>query len=132
MNESDFASQVEDLLTLFGWRWTHFRPAWSSKGYRTPIRGYKGFPDYVATHPVARRLLFIELKSDNGKPTPEQDEWLSELQECVKWGVAVDSRGKATKQPMTPSHEVYIWRPTDIDSLTKILQVHTGDSCEEL
>lgn len=122
MNESDFASQVEDLLTLFGWRWVHQRPAKTDKGWRTALSGNKGFPDYVATHPVARRLLFIELKGDNGKTTPEQDEWLSDLQECVKWGVAVDSRGKATKRPMTPSHEVYIWRPTDIDTITRILQ----------
>ena len=73
MKEEDFASQIEDLLRHGGWLWTHFRPAWSDKGYRTPISGDKGFPDYVAIK--GEDLLFIELKGDGGSLSPEQKDW---------------------------------------------------------
>jgi hypothetical protein len=77
IKECDFASQVEDLLKLYGWLWVHNRPARTQKGWRTALSGYKGFPDYVAVK--EGRLLFIELKGDTGKPTLEQDRWNEEL-----------------------------------------------------
>jgi hypothetical protein len=80
VTESQFASAVEDMLTVFGWRWTHFRPARTAQGYRTPLSGMVGFPDYVCVRDG--RVLFFELKSDKGKRTGDQDEWAAALKMC--------------------------------------------------
>lgn len=115
ISETDFSSQVEDLLYLYGWRWTHFRPAWSAKGYRTPITGDKGFPDYCAVRPP--RLLFIELKDKYSKLSPEQEDWHKDLRECEQeqemCSAECDSRFLL---------EVYLWRPKDIDLIMEILK----------
>ena len=105
INEKAFASQVEDLLKIFGWRYSHFRPAWTEKGWRTPLSGDKGFPDYVAVR--QGKLFFIELKSESGKITPSQQEWLDALYELV------DDSGMI---------KVYIWRPSQIEEIADILQ----------
>ena len=70
MNEKEFASQVEQLFNLFGWRYYH---TWTS------IHSPKGFPDYVAVR--IPRVIYIELKSDTGELTWEQAEWLTMLQD---------------------------------------------------
>ena len=127
ISETAFSSQVEDLLKLFGWRFTHFRPAWSSKGYRTPIVGNKGFPDYCAVRPP--RLIFAELKDDHTKPTPEQEEWLEDLRECVKMITltAVEYIPKGLpiysgEDKLIPSLEVYLWRPSMFNEITELLR----------
>jgi len=128
ISETAFATQVEDLLKIFGWRWTHFRPAWSAKGYRTPIKGDKGFPDYCCVRPP--RLIFAELKDAYAKPTPEQEAWLEDLKECVKQISLepIERKGKpiadgwAGIEHLMPSLEVYLWRPDMIDEIAKILK----------
>jgi len=100
ITEAAFSLQVEDMLKLFGWRWCHFRPAWSAKGYRTPIKGYKGFPDYVAVRNGV--CLFIELKSEKGILSDDQKEWLDMLSKV-------------------PGLGVFIWRPSDFDEMAAIL-----------
>lgn len=49
------------------------------------------------------RLIFAELKAEKGNVTPAQEEWLLAL-------------GRVGDQP-----EVYIWRPSNWDDLTKVL-----------
>ncbi len=80
MNEAPFASQVYDLLTRFGWRWTHSRPAWTEKGYRTAISGDAGMLDIIAVR--RPRLLFIETKASDGDLAAEQAAWIEELTGC--------------------------------------------------
>jgi len=128
MNEEDFSTQVEDALTRFGWRWMHQRPAKTEKGWRTALSGHKGFLDYVAVR--RHRLLFIELKGDTGKTSPEQDEWLNDLRECqktivfdpaiIKNGVASINLRKTSNVLTTP--EVYLWYPKDSDAMLEILR----------
>jgi Holliday junction resolvase len=128
ITEKQFATQVEDLLELYGWHWTHFRPAMLKDGkWRTAISGHMGFPDYVAVRGI--RLLFIELKSDKGKLSPEQQEWLDKLEEAkvhftnqpliVKDGKATMDINK-TRYSETP--EVYVFRPMDFEKMTNILK----------
>lgn len=126
ISETAFASQVEDLLKLFGWRWTHFRPAWSSKGYRTPIKGHKGFPDYCAVRPP--RLIFAELKDQYSKPTPEQEAWLEDLRESIRM-ITLEPIHKGTpkaiiegREKLIPSLEVYLWRPSDFEEVKEVLR----------
>lgn len=128
ISETDFAGQVYDLLNLYQWRWIHQRPAWSERGWRTPIRGNdpdgfkgKGLPDIIAVRPP--RLLFIELKDQYRKPTLEQDAWLEALKECQKvittapiemrHGIGFVFPEKNTPIIIIP--EVYLWRPSDIE-----------------
>jgi hypothetical protein len=99
VTEKEFSQQVEDLLNLFGWRWCHFRPAQTEYGWRTALSGYQGFPDYIA---VKDRLIIFELKSEKGKVSTYQQEWLDTLAAC--------------------GAEVYLWRPGDIERIVEILR----------
>lgn len=105
ISETAFASQVEDLLRLYHWRWCHFRPAWSSKGYRTPIKGDKGFPDYCAVR--NGMCLFIELKDQYSKLSPEQEAWGRDLQAIAKNSLGV---------------MYFLWRPSDFDKIMEVLK----------
>lgn len=126
-SEKDFSRQVEDLLNLFSWRWCHFRPARTEHGWRTALSGYKGFPDYIAVK--SSRLLIFELKSEKGKVSPTQQEWLDILTECqrmmikeplrVEQGVASIPMREAK---FTSAPEVYLWRPSDFDEIAEILR----------
>jgi len=100
ITERDFSSQVEDLLRLYGWRWSHFRPARTKDGWVTALSGDKGFPDYVAVKEA--RVLFIELKSEKGQLSEEQWEWLYDLRDSMV--------------------EAYVWRPSDFDKIVGILE----------
>jgi hypothetical protein len=91
VSEADFLRWVKDVAKLFGWRYSHFRPAKTAKGWRTALEGDRGFPDLVLVRPP--RVIFAELKSDDGKPTAEQTSWLSDL--------------------TASSVEVYTWHPAD-------------------
>jgi hypothetical protein len=108
--EEQFAGQIEDLLKIYGWRWCHFRPARTEKGWRTAITGDKGFPDYIAARPP--RLIIAEIKSEKGAITPEQGYWLWDLQKC--------QRDDTSPLPAIP--EIYLWRPSDIESIKEILK----------
>jgi hypothetical protein len=57
-----------------------------------------GFPDEVF---VRERVIFAELKRQKGKTTPLQDEWLDALRKA--------------------GSEVYLWRPSDLPEIAKIL-----------
>lgn len=102
MLEKDFARQVEHLLNLFRWRWYHPAPAYRpSGGYSDSFHGMKGFPDY---HAVRRgRLLIAELKTERGRLTPDQHEWLDEYRRV-------------------PNLEVYTWRPHQLDEVKEVLR----------
>ncbi len=89
MSEADLLANVIESANTYGWLVAHFRPARTEKGWRTAVQGDKGFPDLV----LARygKVLIVELKSEGGKATTEQDAWLYE--------VGADHGG-------------YVWRPS--------------------
>ena len=92
ITERAFAAQVLDLAKLLGWRCYH---SWTS------IHSPAGYPDLCMVR--LSRILFAELKSEKGKLTPPQEEWLEALR----------ATGKV---------EVYVWRPGDWDILVEILR----------
>jgi hypothetical protein len=98
MTEREFERTVLETLRLCGWRFTHFRPAQTNRGWRTPLSGDAGFPDVVATRNDGR-LLFLELKTDVGGLTQEQANWLSALG--------------------TAGAEVHVLRPSDWDAFVE-------------
>lgn len=99
MSEEEFLGQVLELAKLFGWGVAHFRPAKTSKGWRTAVQGDgKGFPDLVL---VQKRVIFAELKSEGGKMSSEQVEWSDWLQDA--------------------NAEWYCWRPSDWEEIKILL-----------
>ncbi len=102
--EADLLSWVLDVAHLYGWRVAHFRPAMTQHGWRTPVQADgKGWPDFVLVHPSKTKpLLFVELKSEKGKLTPEQETWLRDLAVC-------------------PHVQVFVWRPSDREKIAEVL-----------
>jgi hypothetical protein len=102
MCEKDLQRLVTDALDLFRWKWAHFRPAQTSRGWRTPVSGPigAGWPDLVAVRGV--RVLFLELKAQAATVSP--------LQAAVH--DVLHSAGL----------DVRVVRPADIDSLLEDLR----------
>lgn len=101
ISEAAFQQQVTHLAKLRGWLVAHFRVAQNSKGrWRTPVAGDgAGFPDLVL---VRDRVIFAELKSEKGRTSAAQDEWMSSL---LKAGA-----------------EAYLWRPRNFPEIEVILK----------
>lgn len=99
IDEATWQKQVIDLAHLFSWTVAHFRPAQTTKGWRTAVAADgAGFPDLV----LARdRIVFAELKRDGGK--------LSDAQRA--WGLALRYAGA----------ETYVWCPADLDEVGRVL-----------
>ena len=77
VKETDLTRTILDAARTFGWSVTHFRPALTRHGWRTPLEGDAGFPDLV----LARqgRVLAVELKSATGRLRPNQEFWRDQL-----------------------------------------------------
>jgi hypothetical protein len=91
--EAQFQDAVVDYAQALDWRVAHFMPARAAKGYRTPVQyDAAGFPDLVLTR--RPRVIFAEMKSQTGRLSATQREWLADLAAC-------------------PGVESYTWRPSD-------------------
>jgi hypothetical protein len=97
LTESQWSGIVLELARLGQWQLRYH--TWVSR--RSP----GGFPDWVLCKPP--RLIFAELKSEVGKPTPEQEAWLAGLRE-------VEAATKGLVQ-------AYLWRPSDYPEVVEIL-----------
>lgn len=109
VSEAAFQRMVVHFAQLRGWKVHHTRPAQNSRGdWRTPIQGDKGFPDLV----LARdgKLILLELKSEKGRLSPEQVEWLDAL--------GVDDSLRFRGAEMT----VAVVRPSGWQRLANLLQ----------
>ena len=73
LSEKDFSQTVYDLARMLGWLVVRF-PTWQRTG-TTP-----GFPDVVAVR--RGRVLFAELKAEEGKLSPAQRKGLWALAEA--------------------------------------------------
>lgn len=78
-DEYEFTKQVLKLAKLYGWRTAHFRPGMMTNGrWITAVSGDgKGFPDLVLVR--AERIIFAELKTDDGEMSVEQIDWMVDL-----------------------------------------------------
>lgn len=115
LSERDFQRQVTDLADILGWKWAHFRPAQTSRGWRTPVSGSlgEGWVDLTLIRRRDRRLIFAELKSDKGALSVHQAEILDLLREFEA------PRSAGATWP--PRIQVVVWRPSDIDAIAEIL-----------
>ena len=107
LSERDFQDNVIELAQTLGWVVHHDRPARQGEGWVTPIQGDPGFPDLVLAK--GGRVIFAELKSEKGKVTDDQEAWLLELPNGY------------------PESNVFVWRPSDLEQIQKVLGVDTED-----
>ena len=91
-SEKQLSQAIVDLGRLLGFR---VHRNWSE------MHSPKGWPDLVLCKPP--RLIFAEIKSQDGKVTEEQQEWLDLLAQV-------------------PGIEVHLWRPADFEEIAAILQ----------
>lgn len=68
MKEAEFAARIEDTANLLHLRWHHETDSRKSKA---------GFPDYCFVGPGG--IMFLEIKSTKGQPTPQQEAWIADL-----------------------------------------------------
>ena len=92
---------------MFGWRWWHDQATNAPRRcpncneiIRLP-RNDPGWPDLFLVR--GDTLIIAELKSDRGHPTPEQRAWLDAFRQVRRIVVA-------------------IWKPRDIEDVTRILR----------
>ena len=90
LSERDFQRQVLDLARLHHWTVYH---TFDSR------RSTAGFPDLVLVRPP--RLIFAEIKTQTGKVTPAQWDWLHSLQACGQYAA--------------------LWRPSDLRRIERTL-----------
>ena len=100
--ERDFQRSVTDMLEAAGFRWYHSADS---------RRDRAGFPDIVATD--GSRILFAELKSEDGEVSPAQKGWLNDLW-LVSERARRESRGGAS---LFPAVDVRTWRPSQLDEI---------------
>lgn len=93
LKEEPFRRQVRSLAAMYGWEFRYHT--------HNSQRSDAGFPDEVFVHPRFLRILFVELKTDTGRVTPQQRAWLQILQSC--------------------GSEAALWRPRDMDRIIEIL-----------
>ncbi|OGN89792.1 MAG: hypothetical protein A2158_01615 [Chloroflexi bacterium RBG_13_46_14] len=96
ITEKQFGLQVESAAKLRGFEYFH---AWNSK-HSSP-----GFPDYFMIHRETYRVIVCELKSEKGKLTELQKNWLNLF--------------------AAAGFDVYLWRPSDLMEILTVLDGKT-------
>jgi len=91
ISEADFQQAVVEKASLYGWWWWHDTDSRKNR---------RGLPDLILVRPP--RVLFVELKREGQKPTPEQQGVLDMLARC-------------------PGIEVDWWQPSDERALDAVL-----------
>ena len=120
ISEKDLLDYVIEYAQAKNWRVAHFRPGMTSRVDKrgrpiwvTPVQADgKGFPDLILIRrdELGGRFIVAELKSENGKVTKAQQEWL---------GILTYLAGYSSPSARM---EVYIWRPSDRDALERVLE----------
>ncbi len=92
LQEKDFQRSVVDYAKLCGWLVFH---DFDSR------RNARGYPDLTLVR--SGRLVLVELKTEKGRLRPEQKAWLEALKTVANL-------------------EVYLWKPSDLDTIIEILR----------
>lgn len=96
---TDWENTVAEYLTLRGWRWVHYRPAETLRGWRTALSGSPGLSDFICCR---ERVVFLEAKTDKDRIRPDQQEWISDL--------------------LRAGAEVHVFRPVDREEMERIMR----------
>lgn len=98
--ERPFQDEVVRTARALGWRAVHFADARLRSGQRAVAVEYdaRGWPDLVL---VRERVVFAELKVENGIVSAAQGEWLERLRRA--------------------GAETYVWRPAGMPEIERVL-----------
>jgi hypothetical protein len=99
VTEAEFQEQVIELAHMLGWDHMHVRRSIGKGKKWTTATNVKGWPDLTLWH-SRHGVIFVELKTDIGKTSPDQDEALASLR---------------------PAAPTFVWRPRDFDDIQAIL-----------
>jgi len=143
MAEVDLSHTIDELAVRAGW---HLRPkdVKELQAFRPDIpveipglvfhptimyRSEPGWPDKTLIRRRDRRLIFAELKRQDGKLRPRQAQILDLLRAFVLPPVERDAieTWLAPAPPPAPLHritaiEVFVWRPSDLPDIERILR----------
>jgi hypothetical protein len=104
-SEASWRQTVLDYATLRGWRWwcdvaTNAPRRCSNCGeIRRIPRNASGHPDLLLVR--RPRLLWVELKAEDGTVSTDQQDWLDELRAC--------------------GQECFVWRPSDWPEVERVM-----------
>lgn len=98
MSEDDLLSNVVALAEHLNFAVHHCRPAWTAKGWRTPVQGSVGFPDVLCVG--HGWVLAVECKAERARLTTSQEQWRQAFEQVA---AAPGSRVRYV-----------LWRPTDL------------------
>jgi hypothetical protein len=102
--EDEFTTWVIDCAQRGGWAVVHFRPAQTTKGWRTPVQGDgKGWVDLTL---VRERFIYAELKKKGAYLKPEQRVWRGRIEAA--------------------GGEYHLWRPPDRPAIQALLLAPPG------
>ena len=96
-DEEDLLQQVREIAKFSGFSTYHTRDS---------RRSDPGWPDLVLVRPP--RIIFAELKSERGRLTPAQQEWIERLKRC--------------------GLEVHVWRPSQLHIIAAVLSRRQDDA----
>jgi hypothetical protein len=105
LTEKRFQAQVLELATLCGWEHWHDnatnapRRCTACGAVRRGPRNTAGLPDLLLVR--GDRLIWAELKAQDGATSPEQREWIARLRAA--------------------GQTCYIWRPSDWPTIEHVL-----------
>ncbi len=118
--EIEFQGWVLDTAARFGWRAWHvpmpMRPVGGGKMVPEPRAA--GLPDLILMHADPPRLIFAELKKEDGTVSEAQREFLT-MAEGLR--SALIDRLPGGGQGHVPV-AAYVWRPSHRDLVTAILR----------
>jgi len=94
MRESELQAAVMDLAAATGWYVHHSRTARVARRdgsiyYATALSGNPGFPDLTLVHKKRPNMIVAELKSDSGRLSDVQKDWLGCLQRVAAAALSV-------------------------------------------
>lgn len=115
VRERDFQDAVIQLAKLNNWMVHHQRPARTKDGsWRTAVQGDAGWPDLILVRDG--RMIIAELKSEKGKLTPGQEDWLRAIDD-----VKLASGGAVQWAIWRPSHwpEIERWLKGEEDKIQR-------------
>jgi hypothetical protein len=114
VKEREFQGWVIDTAKRFGWRIWHvptpMQPV--AGGKFVPSSRGRGLPDLILLHPDPPRLIFAELKGDDGRLSDDQREFLRLARAVAGLAVADSNQidGYGAPDAVRPVG-VYSWRP---------------------